>query len=139
MYRGTAAVVPNEDEWITAWQCTSFGGLESLDDSVGRMIRIQKRGADGISVYRPGGEHQRIPGHAVNCVDVCGAGDQVLATLGVMLAEGHDWLLAARIANLAAALKCERRGATPVPRQELEDALHRHGLTRAASHAVAAV
>jgi bifunctional ADP-heptose synthase (sugar kinase/adenylyltransferase) len=135
MYRGAAAVVPNEDEWITAWDA----GLDSLADSVGRMFRVQKRGAGGISVYRPGGEHERIPGHQVNCVDVCGAGDQVLATLGVMLAEGQDWMSAARIANLAASLKCERRGATPVPRQELDNALLRHGFTHAAGHAVATV
>lgn len=135
LYRGAAAVVPNEDEWSTALDA----GLGPLDASVGNMLRIQKRGPGGISVHRPDGGHARIPGHNINCIDVCGAGDQVLATLGVMLAEGHDWITAARIANLAAALKCERRGATPVPRQELDDAVLRHGLIAAASPQVAAV
>ncbi len=61
----------------------------------------------------------QIPGRSRHVVDVTGAGDMVLATLGVCLAGGLDWPNACRIANAAAGLKVERRGAAPVSRAEL--------------------
>jgi len=55
-------------------------------------------------------------------VDVCGAGDMVLAALGVFVAEGRSWVESARLANITAGLKCRQHGATPVTREVVEDA-----------------
>ena len=53
--------------------------------------------------------------------DGCGAGDQVLATIGVMLDHGADWITACEAANRAAGIKCGRRGTTPVTKDEFEE------------------
>jgi D-beta-D-heptose 7-phosphate kinase/D-beta-D-heptose 1-phosphate adenosyltransferase len=58
-------------------------------------------------------------------VDVTGAGDMVLAALGVC--HGLGWPDACKIANAAAGLKVERRGAVPVSRSEvIMDLCHGH-------------
>ena len=50
--------------------------------------------------------------------DPCAAGDQWIAALAVSLLDGRDLIEAARQANVAAALKLRKRGATPVTRAE---------------------
>ncbi len=52
-------------------------------------------------------------------VDVTGAGDQVLATIGVMLSRGHSWIESCQIANIAAGIKCGKRGTQPTTAEEL--------------------
>lgn len=59
----------------------------------------------------------------VACCDSVGCGDQVLAAIGVMLAVGNDWRAACEWGNLAAGLKCAKRGTTPVTIDELRDAV----------------
>lgn len=61
----------------------------------------------------------RFPARPSKVVDTCGAGDMVLAALGVCIGGGMDWSDACRIANVAAGLKCERRGAVPVHKAEV--------------------
>ncbi|MDB5387174.1 MAG: rfaE2 [Planctomycetaceae bacterium] len=51
--------------------------------------------------------------------DITGAGDMVLAALGLCLANGIPVLDAARIANIAAGLEVERFGISPVTRSEI--------------------
>lgn len=52
-------------------------------------------------------------------VDSCGAGDMVLAAIGVGLARGMDWLTACTFANLAAGVKCGKAGAVPVTMDQI--------------------
>lgn len=52
-------------------------------------------------------------------VDVTGAGDAVLSAIGVCIAGGMTWPDACQVANAAAGLKVERRGAVPVPKCEV--------------------
>lgn len=57
--------------------------------------------------------------------DVTGAGDMVLACLGLCIAGGLSWEDACQIANAAAGRKCEKHGAVPIPRYEVvRDLLH---------------
>lgn len=67
------------------------------------------------------------PSRHSNMVDVTGAGDMVLASLGVCLARGLGWPLACRFAAIAAGLKVERRGAVAVPLQEVLSELFASG------------
>jgi D-beta-D-heptose 7-phosphate kinase/D-beta-D-heptose 1-phosphate adenosyltransferase len=60
-----------------------------------------------------------IPARPRLAVDVTGCGDMVLAALGVCVAAGMDWQEACTVANAAAGLKVERRGAVPVSRAEV--------------------
>lgn len=52
-----------------------------------------------------------FPSTCEQVIDVCGAGDMVLAATGVYLHRGHDWIESCKFANKMAGLKCQQRGA----------------------------
>jgi D-beta-D-heptose 7-phosphate kinase/D-beta-D-heptose 1-phosphate adenosyltransferase len=85
---------------------------------------VLKLDADGMAVvdHRHGSE-AAIP--AIHCQvrDVTGAGDMVLAAMGLGLASGLTLLEAAGVANVAAALEIQRLGVTPVTREEVRMSL----------------
>ena len=56
--------------------------------------------------------------------DVSGAGDTVIATLAVMLAQGADWAKAIHVANVAAGIVVGKLGTAVVTRAELDAALN---------------
>jgi D-beta-D-heptose 7-phosphate kinase/D-beta-D-heptose 1-phosphate adenosyltransferase len=57
--------------------------------------------------------------------DITGAGDMVLAALGLCQAANLSLAASIRIANVAAGLEVERLGVAPVTREELSAALHK--------------
>lgn len=81
---------------------------------------VTTMGNGGMQVVAPGNLGCQFPVRESHCVDATGCGDQVLATLGVLLAEGMQLEEACRWANCAGGLCCEKKGATPVTRDELE-------------------
>jgi 2-dehydro-3-deoxygluconokinase len=65
-----------------------------------------------------------IATHPVTPRDTVGAGDTFAGTLAARLAEGADWDLAVRCANVAAALSTLGSGAqSPIPRREAVEAV----------------
>lgn len=105
--RDKHAIEDFDDEWWTYSQCV-----------------VTTRGSDGMrcEVRNQNGlyDELNIPARHSHFVDGTGCGDQVLATLGVLLAEGMELEQACRWANCAGGLQCERRGIVPVTRAELE-------------------
>jgi len=65
-----------------------------------------------------------IPAHYRKITDVSGAGDTVVALMGLGLAAGLSLAGAAYIANLGGGLVCEEVGVVPVDRQRLFRELH---------------
>lgn len=70
-----------------------------------------------------GGVRHHIPTQPRAVYDITGAGDMVLATLGVCLASGMPLADSASVANVAAGLEIEKLGVTPISREELQTAL----------------
>jgi sulfofructose kinase len=66
-------------------------------------------GPEGF-LWREGGREHRAPALAIQAVDTLAAGDVWHAAFGVALAERQPIEAAARFANVAAAIKCERPG-----------------------------
>jgi len=64
-----------------------------------------------------------VPAMAQEVFDVSGAGDTVLATIGVMLSEGKTLTQSVFAANIAAGLVVNKRGTASVGRKELETKL----------------
>ena len=64
-------------------------------------------------------DHEVIPAFYRNITDVSGAGDTVLAMLGLGLAMGLDVFATAELANIAGGMVCEEVGVTPVNREKL--------------------
>lgn len=60
-----------------------------------------------------------MPTVAREVIDVCGAGDQFVATLGVSRARGMSWDESCQLANKAAGLQCGRFGCDPIPGDDI--------------------
>jgi 2-dehydro-3-deoxygluconokinase len=101
-----------------------LSGLEQPDAIIDWSHRLGaghvalKLGADG-AVASDGTRRERIPPHAVDCVDATGAGDCFAGSLLARLSLGDDFWRAVRYANAAAALTTTGYGAVaPLPRPE---------------------
>lgn len=77
------------------------------------------RGPEGIGLCTHTSHDEEYPTRPRQVVDVTGAGDMVLAALGFCVSRLLSWSDACKVANAAAGLKVERRGAVPVPRCEV--------------------
>jgi rfaE bifunctional protein nucleotidyltransferase chain/domain len=87
-----------------------------------RMSSSAEGGCDrpfGLSTPYP----LHLPAAPREIYDITGAGDMVLAALGLCIASAIPLLQAAQIANIAAGLEVERLGVSPITRQELSDAI----------------
>ncbi len=105
--------------------------------SQGKLL-VVTRGADGVSIYRDTSRID-VPGFEAKLADTVGAGDTFMAhflgELGQLGALGsnpqkrlakvseEDLIAAARFANAASSIVCERVGCNPPTKQEVENRL----------------
>ena len=122
-YRSATLVTPNRAELraVTGgW--TSERMLEAkaqaLRQRLGLGGLLVTRSEEGMTLYRKGGK-LHVPAQAREVYDVSGAGDTVIATIGVMLAAGKSMDSAIRIANRAAGIVVGKFGTAVVYPQEL--------------------
>lgn len=126
-YRGATLITPNRAELravVGGWH--SEKELESLVTSLRRRLDIPAllltRSEEGMTLYRDDGVlHQSASAREV--YDVSGAGDTVIAVLGVMVASGVSLEEAMRIANVAAGIVVGKLGTASVQISELQAAL----------------
>ena len=126
-YSGATVVTPNRAElrevvgsWASEDELTQKA--QTLRERLGLRALLVTRGAEGMTLYEAGGRrHERATEHEV--IDVSGAGDTVIATLGVMLAAGMPLEEAVKVANVAAGIKVLKFGTAVVQPKELSDAL----------------
>jgi D-beta-D-heptose 7-phosphate kinase/D-beta-D-heptose 1-phosphate adenosyltransferase len=83
-------------------------------------------GKDGIYYRDASGERGTLPTEARSVFDVTGAGDTVVAWLGMTLGAGLELESAVRLANLAAGVTVGRFGTAAVSRDELRDSIGVH-------------
>lgn len=126
-YRGAFAVTPNlvelgmtqSGEKIANEDNTVVAICNSLRDEFDIENIIATRSSYGMTVVKENGI-LNIPTRAQEVFDVSGAGDTVLASFGVSLAEGKSVSESAFIANAAAGIVVSKRGTAVVTRKELE-------------------
>jgi D-beta-D-heptose 7-phosphate kinase / D-beta-D-heptose 1-phosphate adenosyltransferase len=125
-YRGFTAVVPNRveaEQAVGQLIPTPADGLavaETLRLVWGFETVVVKLDRDGMVVASPESSvRAHLPAQARTVFDVTGAGDMVLAMLGVARASGLSWSDSAALANVAAALEVERHGVQIVSRDEI--------------------
>ena len=75
--------------------------------------------SDGIALVRSDGSAELFPTRRREVYDITGAGDMVLATIGVGAAEGVSPDDLARLANIAGGLEVEQVGVVTISRQEI--------------------
>jgi rfaE bifunctional protein kinase chain/domain len=128
LYKGATVITPNHHEAVAF---ARFRLREGEDpDEVGRELQqtlevnavLVTRGDQGMSLFEDG-EVTHIPAVAKEVYDVTGAGDTVVATLGLALASGASLKEAAVIANYAAGVVVGKMGTATVSQSELMDAL----------------
>ena len=130
-FSGVNLATPNEPEFKNIFPQNKFiadddfikAGSELLDKLAVDGI-VLKRGQKGMLVFSRGQKTNILDIYGTaQIVDVTGAGDTVLAVLGLGLAAGASLLDAARLANIAGGIVVMHEGAYPVGLQELLDAL----------------
>ena len=78
-----------------------------------------------MALVHPDGSGEHFPTRPREVYDITGAGDMVLATIGLALACGVGIDDALRLANIAGGLEVEKVGVVPITRDEIRiDLLH---------------
>lgn len=124
-YRGATAVTPNRLETRLA----TGRDIRTADDALAAGRQLCREldlahayvtlDSDGIALVEADGTGQLLPTRKRQVYDITGAGDMVLATIGVGLAAGLVPADIARLANVAGGLEVERIGVVPITREEM--------------------
>jgi rfaE bifunctional protein kinase chain/domain len=122
-YEGATIVTPNQKELrevVGTWK--DERDLERRAQALRRRLKLQAllltRGEKGMTLFRDG-KRLNFKTHAREVYDVSGAGDTVIAALGVMLAAGASLTDAVRTANRAAGIVVGKFGTAVATRKEL--------------------
>jgi D-beta-D-heptose 7-phosphate kinase/D-beta-D-heptose 1-phosphate adenosyltransferase len=130
-YRGCSAITPNRLEAGLATNRTITNTVEALAvaaelrDRLGLEAGIVTLDRDGMGLAHRDGRAVVFPTRPRQVYDITGAGDMVMAALGLALAAGADYDPAIRLANVAGGLEVEKIGVATLSRDEiLADLLH---------------
>jgi rfaE bifunctional protein kinase chain/domain len=124
-YRGATLITPNRAEFrevAGSWK-TEAELTRKAYDLMGEL-RVEAllitRSEEGMTLYRKG-VRVHVPAQAREVYDVSGAGDTVIAALGIMLARGATLEQAVHVANRAAGIVVGKFGTAVVRPEELLD------------------
>ena len=122
-YRGATVITPNRQEfrqvagpWRNDRELTERAQL--LRRKLNAQALLVTRGEDGMTLYEDGGRFH-VATQVREVSDVSGAGDTVIAALGVALAGGARMREAVRLANRAAGIVVGKFGTAVVTPAEL--------------------
>ena len=128
-YSGVSLLTPNKKEAAFA------SGIEIVDESTlikagHRILETVKTenllvtcGKDGMVLFEDNKKPYYITAQTRQVFDVSGAGDTVIAVLGLAIASGASFVKAASIANTAAGIVVSKVGTSTVSKNELLSAL----------------
>ncbi|WP_295651133.1 D-glycero-beta-D-manno-heptose-7-phosphate kinase [uncultured Mucilaginibacter sp.] len=125
-YKGVSIIKPNKKEAIAATgiAIVDSDSLEQACIKIKEITNCQEviitMSEDGIALYS-GNKLSIIPTSAIGVVDVTGAGDTVLAALGVALAANHTLEQACDFANHAAAVVVSKVGSATATIAEINE------------------
>ncbi len=124
-YAGATLLTPNRKEAEVA-SGVIIKDEQSLTEAAQRIIAqaqltslLITRSEEGMSLFEADGAVDHLPTVAREVYDVTGAGDTVLATLGLALACGISRCEAARVANVAAGIAVGKLGTSTVAPVEI--------------------
>ncbi len=122
-YRGASVVTPNTAELrevVGSWRDEPdlVRRAQALRHDLEIEALLLTRSEQGMTLFHERGQLD-VPAQAREVYDVSGAGDTVIATLGVMLAAGLEIEAAVQIANRAAGIVVGKLGTAVASRQEV--------------------
>jgi D-beta-D-heptose 7-phosphate kinase/D-beta-D-heptose 1-phosphate adenosyltransferase len=128
-YKGATVLTPNLKEAAKACSM-EIRSQQDLEKAGARLLHelslaclVITCGPDGMALFFPNRPSLRIKARARQVFDVSGAGDTVMAVLGLGLASGADFEQAALVANEAAGVVVGKVGTATVSAEELLEAL----------------
>jgi len=126
-YRGATLLTPNRSEFrevMGRWRDDAdlAQRAEKLRDDLSLEALLVTRSEEGMSLFSAT-DILHEPTQAREVFDVSGAGDTVIATVGLMLAAGANMRDAVRIANRAAGVVVGKLGTATVSQVELAEAV----------------
>lgn len=125
LYRGATGVTPNRSETSKATGCSirsiaeGFIAGDLLVEQFDLDMAFVTLDRDGIVLARRDAEPIHLPTRTREVYDITGAGDMVLAMIGVGMAAGVDPVSLSRLANIAGGLEVEQIGVVPISRREI--------------------
>ncbi|MCH2124908.1 MAG: D-glycero-beta-D-manno-heptose 1-phosphate adenylyltransferase [Pirellulaceae bacterium] len=128
-YTGATLIKPNRTESETCLGRkiqTTEDALEAgsrLCDQLDVNMVVLTLDRDGMALVRRDGNGRVFPTRARSVYDVTGAGDMVLAMLGVCFGANMTSSAAVQLANLAAGLEVEKPGVAVISKQEIEKSM----------------
>jgi D-beta-D-heptose 7-phosphate kinase/D-beta-D-heptose 1-phosphate adenosyltransferase len=124
-YHGCSAITPNRLEAGLATGRALPSPAEALAAGAELREQLDLEAAvitldrEGMALVHRDGRSQAFPTRPRQVYDITGAGDMVLAVLGMALAGGADYDPAIRLANIAGGLEVEKIGVATVTRDEI--------------------
>jgi D-beta-D-heptose 7-phosphate kinase/D-beta-D-heptose 1-phosphate adenosyltransferase len=124
-YQSGTAITPNRLEASLATRRSIQDIPQALDaarqlchelDLDAAIVTLDK---DGMALASRDGEVRHFPTRPRQVYDITGAGDMVLAVLGMSIAHGQDFATSVRLANVAGGLEVERIGVATLSRTDL--------------------
>jgi D-beta-D-heptose 7-phosphate kinase/D-beta-D-heptose 1-phosphate adenosyltransferase len=131
-YRNASVITPNMGEFeAVVGPCPDESTVRERGETLCEHLSLEAllitRSERGMTLLQKGRPPLDLPTHARDVFDVTGAGDTVVATLGVCLGKGLDLPQAIRFANAAAGIVVGKLGTAAVSCDELAEALARSG------------
>lgn len=128
VYKQATIITPNFKEFeAVAGHCENEQEIldkgRELLTKYGFDTLLITRSENGMTLIQSSGAATHFPAYAREVLDVTGAGDTVISTLGTAVAANVDLLTGTALASLAASLVVAKLGAATVTPPELEAAL----------------
>ncbi len=124
-YHGVHCMTPNrlEAQLATGMTIASAGDAlavgQRLVESLGLEAVLVTLDRDGMALVHSDGRGELKPTRPRQVYDITGAGDMVLAVVGLCLAAGADYDEAAALGNVAGGLEVEKFGVALLTREEI--------------------
>lgn len=128
-YSGADILTPNRFEAAQACSLPPDGQeiVEKAGTTLIKKLKLKSvlitQGEDGMTLFQKNRKSFHLNALARTVYDVTGAGDTVIAALGVSLGSGADLLEASEIANISAGIVVEEIGTTAITREKLRNFL----------------
>ncbi|MCF6764799.1 bifunctional D-glycero-beta-D-manno-heptose-7-phosphate kinase/D-glycero-beta-D-manno-heptose 1-phosphate adenylyltransferase HldE [Thiotrichales bacterium 19S3-7] len=128
-YHGATMITPNMKEFeAVVGRCHSEHDIKvkalALIEKLELEALLVTRSEKGMMIIHHSGKAHSIPTHAKEVYDVTGAGDTVIAVMGMALSVGYSYQEAMKFANTAAGVVVGKLGTATLTLPELYQALH---------------
>ena len=124
--QGVSLFKPNAKELIESNSEKEALSLENISKIVTKQRKqlnaelfLVTLSEKGVFIQIENEEEHHYPAYKRTIIDVSGAGDAVIATAALALAQKLDYHILAKLANLAGGLSCENVGVNPIDRRNL--------------------